>query len=198
MKSLHESDFIEWAKSNNLALDPGYPDIAVLGFGGFDVDASRFWVIPHEPERRPYFIKVMLELLGAWQSCYVWRPMGSWPHMDSVEPERINDVIELRILAGLGLPLGSADIVQFNSAEIDLLITLVFSTSVFGWSVGEDIYIVPDHAQQFLKVSHHSVIHATFRDESTIQLWDHAMTENGFPLPTELPDPTFIRPSWMS
>ncbi len=122
----------------------GIPDSAVFTFKP-DSNQDRFWIIPAKPERRPHFIESILEQLGNWNNCFVWRHLGSWP--EAVEPTRINDNIELEILKGLGMPLGTADVVEFLRDEINKLITLIFSTSIFGWSVGEDLYIIPDNAQ---------------------------------------------------
>jgi hypothetical protein len=55
-------------------------------------------------------IASLLELMGDWQTCYVWRHLGSWPGPATVNRLRLNDVVELRILQGLGLPLGTADV----------------------------------------------------------------------------------------
>ena len=79
--------------------------------------------------------------MGNWPACYAWRHLGSWPQ--SAVPERINDVVELRMLEGLGLPLGTNAVVEFLSAESDKLVTLLFSTTIFGWSVGQDLYVDP-------------------------------------------------------
>jgi len=66
--------------------------------------------------------------------------MGSWP--SAVDPRRINDVVELQILTGPGLPLGTARVVAVARDELEKLVTLIFSTTIFGWSVGEDLYKV--------------------------------------------------------
>jgi hypothetical protein len=195
MRTVSEHDFLSWAKGKGLVLDPQYPDAAVLDFStGSD---ARFWTVPPEPERRPYLIASLLELLGDWQTCYAWRHLGSWPLPDVVDSRRINDVVELQILRGLGLPLGTADIVAFEHSDLDTLTTLLFSTTIFGWSVGEDLYIVPDHAQQILQTDHHGVIHVSFRDTAAIGSWVSEMAQRGFDLPDELPDETFRRPRWM-
>src|SRR5215510_3374816 len=102
MRTLTESSFLQWAGANGLQLDPSYPESAVLGFS---VDAeARFWCVPPEPERRSYFLSCFLELMGEWESCFVWRHSGSWPDAKHIDPRRINDVVEQRILSGLGLP----------------------------------------------------------------------------------------------
>ena len=195
MRTTSEREFLRWAAGRGLGLDPQYPDAAVLDYqGGSD---ARFWVVPAEPERRPYFIASLLELLGDWHTCYVWRHLGSWPDPNDIDGQRVNDVVELRILQGLGLPLGTADIVTFERSELDALITLLFSTTIFGWSVGEDLYVVPDHARQVLQTDHHGVIHVSFRDSGDVGHWVSEMAQKGFELPEELPDETFKRPSWM-
>ena len=194
MKTLTEAAFLTWADGAGLCLDPQYPESAVLVFRS-DLHQDRFWEIPAEPERRPYFILALLELMGDWQECYAWRHLGSWPEF--ADPLRINDVVEWRILKGLGLPLGTADIVKFERAELDKLVTLMFSTTVFGWSVGEDLYIVPDHARFIVQTDHHNVIHVSCRSSADVDEWVSQMEERGFALPEEVPDSTFKRPDWM-
>jgi len=194
MKTLTEAAFLAWADGAGLCLDPQYPESAVLVFRP-DLQHDRFWEIPAEPERRPYFILALLELIGDWQECYAWRHSGSWPEF--ADPLRINDVVEWRILKGLGLPLGTADIVKFERAELDKLVTLMFSTTVFGWSVGEDLYIVPDHARFIVQTDHHNVIHVSYRSSADVDEWVSQMEERGFALPEEVPDSTFKRPDWM-
>ena len=189
-----EAEFLAWAERAGLALDPRYPQSAVLRFRP-DPDHSRFWEVPAEPERRPYFIASMLELMGDWQWCRVWRHLGSW--RDQISPGRINDVVERCILGALGLPLGTAAVVEFTSAEFDKLLTLLFTTTIFGWSVGEDLYVVPDHGRHLLQTDHHDVIHVSFRSEDETNRWVAEMNRRRFPLPDEVPDPTFKQPRWM-
>jgi hypothetical protein len=194
MRTLTEADFLQWADGIGLRLDPKYPHSAVLEFREAP-HQQRFWEVPPEPEVRPYFIASVLQLMGDWRECFAWRHLGRWPH--SAHPQRINDVVELRILAGLGLPLGTADVVSFPRSELDTLLTLIFSTTIFGSTVGEDLYIVPDHARCFLQTDHHDVIHASFRDPAECDESVRQMEERGFALPGDLPDATFKRPEWM-
>jgi hypothetical protein len=125
--SLTEKSFLKWANDRGMGLDDQYPESAVLSFKP-DLQQDRFWEIPSNPEQRPYFVASILSLLGNWNTCYVWRHLGSWP--DSADPNRINDQIELQILRGIGLPLGTADVVAFSRAEFNQLVTLTFSTTV--------------------------------------------------------------------
>lgn len=194
MKTLTETTFLQWALDRGMGLDERYPKSAVLSYKP-KLEQDRFWDIPSEPERRPYFILSMLSFLGSWGTCYVWRHLGRWPN--SADPTRINDQIELEILRAIGLPLGTAAVVAFSRDEINQLVTLIFSTTIFGWSVGEDIYIVPDNAKFILKVSHHDAIHISFKSFDDISDFVAKMDERGFPLPEEVPDETFKPPNWM-
>jgi hypothetical protein len=135
--------------------------------------------------------------MGNWQMCYVWRHLGRWPDPNTVDVRRVNDVVECRILQGLGVPLGTADVVIVERSELPTLTTLLFSTTVFGWSVGEDLYVVPDHGRQVLQTDHHEVVHVSFRDAREIDHWVSEMAQRGFDLPEDVPDSTFKRPSWM-
>lgn len=195
MKTITEDEFLQWASTKGLGLDPQYPQSAVLGFQASS--ESRFWVVPREPECRPHFLASLIDLMGDWQTCYVWRHLGRWPDPKHVDPRDINDAVELLILKGLGLPLGTRAVVQFARDERQALVTLLFSTTVFGWSVGEDLYVVPDHARQMLRTDHHDVVHALFADPSDLEHWVSKMSEDGFDLPDEPPDETFKRPRWM-
>jgi hypothetical protein len=103
----------------------------------------------------------------------------------------------LRILKGLGVPLGTADVVEFMRDEFDMLLTLIYSTTVFGVSVGEDLYIVPNDGRCILQTDHHDVIHVHFRQSAEVDRWVSEMAMRGFPLPEDLPDETFKQPPWM-
>ena len=171
-----------------MGIDECCPNSAIMTFkppGGI----GNSWDIPPKPEQRPWFISAVLNSMGQWRSCFVWRHMGSWH--ENPNPNRLNDRIEFQILKGLGMPLGTADIVEFAGNELDQLITLLFSTTIFGWSVGEDLYVVPDHAKSIFKVSHHNVVRVFFRDASEMHSFAANMEREGFSPPKTVPDPIY-------
>src|SRR5690349_20341543 len=111
MKTLSVDDFLRWAATKELGLDPRYPQSAVLTFR-HDERHARFWSVPAKPEHRPYFALSFLELMGDWSACHVWRHLGTWPApVPEVDPRRINNLVEICILGGLGLPLGLSSVV---------------------------------------------------------------------------------------
>jgi hypothetical protein len=97
MRTHREDEFLAWAERSGFQIDARYPRSAVLTFRP-DSEHDRFWEVPIRPERRPCLIASLLECMGDWQACYVWRHLGSWPQ--SAVPERINDVVELRFCIG--------------------------------------------------------------------------------------------------
>jgi hypothetical protein len=196
MKVLEAREFLGRAERLGVTLDPRYSESAVLMFVAGEGD-SRFWEIPSRPERRPALFDCLLDLFGDWKSCYVWRNLGRWPAAADIDPLRINDVVEHHILMGLGLPLGTDKVVEFDRKEIGALITLLFSTCIFGWSVGEDTYVVPDHGRYLLQTDHHNVIHVVFRNATDVEPFVKQMADWDFPLPDDTPDATFKRPDWM-
>ena len=196
MRTLSEQEFLSWAEARGLSLNPQYPESAVLAFHDDSTDA-RFWDVPTAPERRPYFLASLLDLCGDWTSCFVWRHLGSWPSLEDIDTRRINDVVEHQLLSGIGLPMGTADVVEFTHEDYAALICLLLTTTIFGWSVGEDLYILPNHARYLLQTDHHNVCHVVFRDGNDVPAWEAEMSRRGFPLPDEVPDATFKPPPWM-
>ena len=194
MKQLAKTEFVRWAEHAGFRLDERYPESAVLSFQP-DLRLNRYWDVPHQPERRPHFIASLLELMGDWRSCYVWRHAGSWP--ESVDASRINDVVERRLLKCLQLPLGTTDVVEMAREELDTLVTLIFITTIFGWSADEDLYLVPSHGRYLVQTDHHDAIHVCFRAAEDLEHWVKVMETRGFPLPDDVLDATFKQPSWM-
>lgn len=162
MKHLPESEFLQWAASKGLTPGNLYPDVVEMRF----LDGAPrevYWDTPERPERRPYFLASLLTALGDWETCYGWRHSGSWPGAE--EPDWFEDslLIERAILSGIGMPLGTADVVRFARSDWAALLAAMFSASVFSWSVIGDLLVVPDNARCFMLVSHHDLIYATFR-----------------------------------
>jgi hypothetical protein len=106
--------------------------------------------------------------------------------------------VEYQVFKGLGLPLGTTDVVEFERVDYQALLTLLFTTTVFGWSVGQDLYVVPDHARYVVQTDHHDVVHVEFSDVADIDNWVSTMAQAGFLLPERLPDETSRQPPWMN
>jgi hypothetical protein len=194
MKTHSEEQFLKWAGAHGMGLDERYPNSAMLTFKP-DPGLDRFWVVPPEPEARPYFLALMLDLMGKWRSCHVWRHMGCWPQRP--DRQRVKGRVEFHILKGIGMPMGTDDIVEFKRSERDQLTALLFTTTVFGWSTPEDLYVVPNHAQYIIEIYHHGVVYVYFRQMKDLRQFVKGMEKEEFPLPKTVPDWTFETPEWM-
>jgi hypothetical protein len=95
------------------------------------------------------------------------------------------------------LPLGTNAVLEFSRGEYDTLLTLLFATTIFGLTVGDDLYVVPDHGRHLLQTDHHGVVHVRFRTENSLTHCVEEMARRGFPLPDEILDETFKQPPWM-
>lgn len=194
MKRIEEKKFMKMIKQIGVTVDSRYPKSAELAFEE-ESGISRFRKIPEEPRRIPYFVDTILAALDPWESMYVWKHMGSW--FRSIKGEKLNDDVQAVIYQGIGITENNADILKFTRNELAELVTLTFNQLVFGWHVGDDLYIIPDHGRQIIKTDHHDVVHVSFRGQSTMERFINAMAAKGFELPGDIPDGTFKRPDWM-
>jgi len=87
--------------------------------------------------------------------------------------------------------------VNFDRAELDRLVTLIFSTTISGgrWAkISISFRTTPGY---ILQTDHHNVIHVSFRDSVDVDEWVRQMEDRRFPLPDDVPDSTFKKPAWM-
>jgi hypothetical protein len=194
MKTYSEEQFLKWAKARGVVPDQRFHGSIHLTFDS-GCDLSRFWCVPSEPRARPYFLAAILDTMSRWQSCRAWRYMGRWP--DRACPRCEWEWVEYEILKGIGMPMGTDDIVEFKRNERARLLPLMFSTTVFGWCTTQDLYVVPNHAQNLVKLDHHGVVWVFFRNPEDVRPFVKKMREAKYPLPKTVPDWTFIIPDWM-
>jgi hypothetical protein len=141
---------------------------------------SRFWPRPEAVEL-PYFLWLLLEGLDPWQACYVWPRGGRWNAADA--DASAGDRVRARIVAGAGVPAGRKGALLFERDETAALLTVLFAQAVFGWSVPDDLFLVPDHGRQIVWVEHHDVIHVDFADSARADALVEHMATKDYPLP---------------
>jgi hypothetical protein len=186
--------FLEWATGVGLGFDPRYPDARCFGLLP-PHESARFWVLPGDPGTWPHFIGSVLKGLDRWESGYLWPRSGQWPVV--AESRSANDRVRDVVLHGAGIPDGWEGAVRFNREERSAILAVLFAYLAFGWHSGDDLYFVPDHGRQLVQTDHHDVLHVECTDESRVfELVAH-MAAAGYELPTETPDETFKRPTWM-
>jgi hypothetical protein len=194
MQAVSAEEFQQWAASHGVGVDPCYPKSDCLILLP-PTNHARFWVVPGDPATWPYFVAFLLDGLDDWAAGLLWPRAGRWQQsgLSRSYNERVQDVV----LRGAGIPDGWSGAIRFERGEKDALVAVLFPFMVFGGCVHDDLFFVPDHAQQLLQTSHHDVIHAQCRSEERVLTLVAHMATEGYELPDELPDETFKRPAWM-
>ena len=198
MELIRQGDFLEWAKRLNIRPDDRYAPPECLVYHPHRTH-SRFWESPERAAGLPFFLAHMLTGLERWDECSVWPRGGRWPEADAIAEEvRIKDAVHGVILRSTGVPAGHEGAVRYGADEVDRLVTLLFGQVVFGWSVHDDVFVIPDHGRFMLSVDHHDVIHVEFREGADAAKYVEHMASEKYFLPDELPDETFKKPDWMT
>ena len=90
----------------------------------------------------------------------LWRRGGGVWH-EGPDTTARNEAIDLA-LRGAGVPPEHAGALRLSpESELAALWVVVLAFFVFGWGVGEDLYIIPENASCFLMVSHHGELFVT-------------------------------------
>jgi hypothetical protein len=100
-------------------------------------------------------------------------------------------------LYGGPVPDGFRGALQYATAETEHLVNMIEARSRTAWCVTDDLFVIPDHATQFLYLDHHDVLHVKCCDAARMERFIRHMARGGYTLPVEPPDETFKRPSWM-
>jgi hypothetical protein len=195
MQTLRNDDFLKRASEAGIGVDPEYPDSGCLTFATRPTH-SRFWVVPNDPAAWPYFIGCLFAGMDDWSNVSLWPRSGRWPKGsgEGFSGESIRDAV----LRGAGVPGDWEGALMFGKEDCASLTAILFVYMIFGWCVGDDLFIIPDHGQQLLQTDHHDVVHARCLSEDRIGEFVKHMASNGYGLPPEPPDETFRWPDWMS
>ena len=192
MKLLTEIELKDWLKSRQLSWDEKYGYIDFVG----SASDGRFWCLPAHGRRIVYFLAIILDSLDPWQYLILCK-QGATGWYEVGESTGVIEDVHDQILVSTGVPRDFQGAIRFEPSEKPLILTLLFNQLLFGWCVWDDVYVIPDHARQIVKTSHHDVVHVDFNDPSRIAAFAKRMSEEKFELPQEVPDGTFKIPHWM-
>ena len=95
-----------------------------------------------------------------------------------------------------GIPEGFEGSIQFGPNDRPNLMVLLMMVSEYGWNVTHDLFVVPDHATQYLWLDHEDVAWVFFSDPASIGPFVDRMAAAGFERPKTAP--SGIKPQdWM-
>src|SRR5262249_37065281 len=141
------------------------------------------------------FAASLLGGLDEWATGMLWPRPGVWP--SAAQSQSHNEGVRDVVLRGAGVPDGWRGALRFERDETDVLLAVLFANAAFGWCSADDLFFIPEHGRQLLRADHHNVVHAECRSEERVKELVAHMADQGYELPTELPDWTFKRPYWM-
>lgn len=189
MRTVEAADFQAWLAA--AGIDAQYSSLCFDG----DDDHSRFWCCPEDPAAERTFFDVLLQLLAGPDGTLLVLPYHrSWWCFQDDEDGALPANSPLRPL----VKADDASAIAFDAGDRDALLDLLDHVSEVGWNCAHDLYLIPESRSAFAFISHHDVAHVDARDEATLNLIIERMAASGYALPTELPDETFKRPSWMA
>jgi hypothetical protein len=165
MQILEDARFFAWLRQRGIIADParGTGDRLTFAEG---TPVERRWRPGGIVSDVPDFTRAMLTAAmngGPW---WLWR-RGGGPWMDEFGEEGglRNGALD-RLLEALGFG-GASGGLRLGAKEMADLWLVVNAFFVFGWSVAEDVYVVPDDCSCILLFSHEGHVEAVFPTEES-------------------------------
>jgi hypothetical protein len=195
VNQLTDEAFHAWLAEGGIGSDPRYPNSYCLVFLAAP-DCSRFWFPSFVPSDLPGFINAALDAASSTAPYYLYRRGGGRWFDESSSGPGANQTIE-DLLRAVGLPASASGALRLERSEWRVLQAIVIAFYVYGWSVGEDLYILPTGRDCILMTSHHGELAVEFPTEARLEQFRAAMLQEGYDLPTQVPDGTFKGPDWL-
>jgi hypothetical protein len=194
MELIPKRAFTSWASRHGISRDPKYKDLQDFNYAG-GLDFNRFWLPDPIISNLINFVNAVLITASPTGPFYFYRrAWGTWYYR---MVGSVRNVIIDRMIAPLDIPIDFRGALKLGKEEWGNILTIISAHYVFGWSVNEDLFVIPDSADCILMVSHHGQLNGTFPSEKHLTEFIIGMEEKGFQLPNRVPDGTFKIPEWM-
>jgi hypothetical protein len=176
MQLVPEGDFARWRENAGIGAHPRFP--LNLAFDKApDFQAS--WLPSGRVTDLPGFLQTAVSLASAEDAVLLCRKGGgSWYEGDDAP---IGNHIIDRVLEAVGVPHNFQGALAFEASEWRDLYLVVGTFAVWGWSVGEDLYIVPRNGSCMLMTSHHGELFGTFPTAEALGTFRVEMENSGHP-----------------
>ena len=160
MQILEDVRFIGWLQQRGIVTDPERGTGDLLTFAEGAVQEQR-WRPGGIVSDLPGFVWGMLEAAMQGGPWWLWR-RGGGPWMDQFGEEggMRNGALDM-LLESLGFG-GASGALRLGAKELPELWLIVNAFFVFAWSVGEDLYVIPDDCSCVLLFSHEGYVDARF------------------------------------
>jgi hypothetical protein len=196
MQIIPEVEFRSWLAAGGIVPHPRWGNSDTLACTSAE-DLSRFWFPSFVPSDLPGFVETALSAASSVGPYYLLRRGGgSWYESDPETAPGANLVIDT-LLRAAGVPAHATGAIRFEKTEWLPLSLIIIAHYVHGWSVGEDLHIIAEERDCALKTSHHGELAAHFPNEARLERFRQAMLEEGYDLPSDLPDESFKSPAWL-
>ena len=160
MQILGDVRFYGWLQQRGIIADPerGTGDLLTFADGAAADDRWRPAGIVSD---LPAFVSAALEAAQQGGPWWLWR-RGGGPWMDEFGEEGgLRNASLDRLLEGLGYG-GASGALRLGIKEMTDVWLIVNAFFVFAWSVGEDLYVIPDDCSCILLFSHEGWLEARF------------------------------------
>lgn len=174
MQLVPDSDVTDWMAGIGITSHPRFPLKLVFSDAP---DCQQSWLPTGRITDLPGFLQVAVGLATDGGQVLLYRKGGgSW--YEGEDAPIGNHVID-RVLHGIGIPEAFQGALSFEAAEWRDLYLVISTFFVWGWSVGEDLYIVPKNGSCILMTSHHGELFAHFPGADARVAFVAAMAEAG-------------------
>lgn len=194
MRVVANEDFLRWANAGGLILDPRYQHSLQLVFRD-DPDRCRFWVPAGVPSDLPGFLATSITLASVSGPYWV-RPRGGGRFIHGETASFREGLID-RALAAVAIGPDVWGALVFDRTDWGDLLFVATAFFTFGWSVRQDLEIIPEDRSCCLMLGHHGEMTVQFATAERLAEFVRGMEDKGYPLPSDVPDATFKRPEWM-
>jgi len=174
MQLLPEQDFSQWMDRGGIGAHPECPlNLTFIRAPG----CRASWLPTGRVSDLPGFLQTALGVASTGGSVWVYRKGGGVWYEGSDAP--IGNHIIDRVLAAIAVPLEFAGALGFDRTEWRDLNLLISTFFVWGWSVGEDLYVIPKNGSCLLMTSHHGELFADFPSEVALSRFRSQMLQAG-------------------
>jgi hypothetical protein len=176
MQLVAESEFVSWAAGIGIARHPRFPlNLAFVQ----EPDCQKSWLPTGRVTDLPGFLQTAVGLASGDGGTLLYRKGGqSW--YESEDAPIGNHIID-RVLAAISVPREFAGALSFESTEWRDLYLVISTFFVWGWSVGEDLYIIPRNGSCMLMTSHHGELFAMCPAGEALAQFEAEMLRCEFP-----------------